>query len=71
MSPDDNCTEEIINALEEVKSRIKEKDDKIHEILEEKEDDEDFNPEHLLGRTSGYLRSAVEINKKIDELKEE
>lgn len=60
----DKCTEEIIDVLEDVKSRLKEKDDKIREVLEEKEGDEDFNPEHLLGKTSGYLHSAVKINKK-------
>ena len=68
---DDIDSEDALRILDELKSRVKEKDDGIQEALEEiYQDDEQFNVDYLLGRTSGYLRVAVEINKMKEEFEE-
>jgi|AntDeeMinimDraft_5_1070356.scaffolds.fasta_scaffold14716_2 molybdopterin converting factor small subunit len=63
--------EQIIEVLDELKSRIKEKDDKILEALEDIYDNENIDPDYMMGKSSGHLHSAVEINKMQDELREE
>lgn len=56
----DKTTSEV---LKELKRRIKAKDDKTHEALEElcADGNKDAIDYHL-GRSSAYLRVAVEIN---------
>lgn len=62
---------EILTVLDNVKDRIRERDDKIHDVLENLDEDDEYAVDYLLGKTSGYLHSAVEINKMKKELKKE
>lgn len=68
---EENVNEKIIAVLDEVKHNIKERDDRIRESLEDIYDEDDVSPDYMMGKSSGHLSAAVEINKKKQELMEE